>query len=192
MPKHAKQQPSIPIFGSEEPLATVLAALEIEGNDVCFDCDRSVVGDEWLSAQHGTVHCIQCAGVHRSLGVHVSFVRSLRLDTLKQAELVALQLGGNAKFREWLEAEHGVKRHVWLALPLELPSLPSSARYPAPQAQRRNFLDSSHSEQCFIARAISLSERRRRRAPVFIRGRVWSASTTTSWTGAFTIGTVEQ
>ena len=44
MPKHAKQQPSIPIFGSEEPLATVLAALEIEGNDVCFDCDRSVVG----------------------------------------------------------------------------------------------------------------------------------------------------
>ena len=80
MPKHAKQQPSIPIFGSEEPLATVLAALEIEGNDVCFDCDRSVVGDEWLSAQHGTVHCIQCAGVHRSLGVHVSFVRSLLLS----------------------------------------------------------------------------------------------------------------
>ena len=116
MPKHAKQQPSIPIFGSEEPLATVLAALEIEGNDVCFDCDRSVVGDEWLSAQHGTVHCIQCAGVHRSLGVHVSFVRSLRLDTLKAAELIALQLGGNAKFSKWLEAEHGVKRHVWLAL----------------------------------------------------------------------------
>ena len=128
MPKHAKQQPSIPIFGSEEPLATVLAALEIEGNDVCFDCDRSVVGDEWLSAQHGTVHCIQCAGVHRSLGVHVSFVRSLRLDTLKQAELVALQLGGNAKFSKWLEAEHGVKRHVWLALPLEL-------RYTTPAAE---------------------------------------------------------
>ena len=128
MPKTAKQQPSIPIFGSEEPLATVLAALEIEGNDVCFDCDRSVIGDEWLSAQHGTVHCIQCAGVHRSLGVHVSFVRSLRLDTLKQAELVALQLGGNAKFSKWLEAEHGVKRHVWLALPLEL-------RYTTPAAE---------------------------------------------------------
>ena len=128
MRKTAKQQPSIPIFGSEEPLATVLAALEIEGNDVCFDCDRSVIGDEWLSAQHGTVHCIQCAGVHRSLGVHVSFVRSLRLDTLKQAELVALQLGGNAKFSKWLEAEHGVKRHVWLALPLEL-------RYTTPAAE---------------------------------------------------------
>ena len=39
MPKHAKQQPSIPIFGSEEPLATVLAASK-SGNDVCFDCDR--------------------------------------------------------------------------------------------------------------------------------------------------------
>ena len=128
MRKTAKQQPSIPIFGSEEPLATVLAALEIEGNDVCFDCDRSVIGDEWLSAQHGTVHCIQCAGVHRSLGVHVSFVRSLRLDTLKQAELVSLQLGGNAKFSKWLEAEHGVKRHVWLALPLEL-------RYTTPAAE---------------------------------------------------------
>ena len=51
MPKHAKQQPSIPIFGSEEPLATVLAALEIEGNDVCFDCDRSVVGAAYSEQQ---------------------------------------------------------------------------------------------------------------------------------------------
>ena len=48
---------------------------------------------------HGTVHCIQCAGVHRSLGVHVSFVRSLKLDTLKQ-RAVALQLGGNAGFQQ--------------------------------------------------------------------------------------------
>ena len=66
--------------------------------------------------------------MHRSPASTLSFVRSLRLDTLKAAELIALQLGGNAKFSKWLEAEHGVKRHVWLALPFEL-------RYTTPAAE---------------------------------------------------------
>ena len=55
------------------------------GNDTCFDCDANVLADPWISMNHGTVLCLTCAGVHRSLGVHISFVRSVNLDSLKQA-----------------------------------------------------------------------------------------------------------
>jgi hypothetical protein len=38
------------------------------------------LGPMWASVNHGTVLCIECSGIHRSLGVHVSKVRSLNLD----------------------------------------------------------------------------------------------------------------
>lgn len=35
---------------------------------------------EWASLNLGIVLCIKCSGTHRSMGVHVSKVRSLNLD----------------------------------------------------------------------------------------------------------------
>lgn len=48
------------------------------GNGVCADCGTA--DPEWASISLGILVCIQCSGVHRSLGVHISKVRSLRLD----------------------------------------------------------------------------------------------------------------
>ncbi|GAV59558.1 PH domain-containing protein/ArfGap domain-containing protein/BAR domain-containing protein/Ank_2 domain-containing protein [Cephalotus follicularis] len=57
-------------------LSTVLR--EIPGNDICAEC--SAPDPDWASLNLGILLCIECSGVHRNLGVHISKVRSLTLD----------------------------------------------------------------------------------------------------------------
>ena len=51
-----------------------------QGNRWCADCnsDQKV---EWVSINLGIIVCIECSGIHRSLGTHISKIRSLTLDT---------------------------------------------------------------------------------------------------------------
>lgn len=51
-----------------------------QDNCWCADCG-SGIKTEWVSINLGIVLCIECSGIHRSLGTHVSKVRSLTLDT---------------------------------------------------------------------------------------------------------------
>uniref|UniRef100_A0A673K3L2 Arf-GAP with coiled-coil, ANK repeat and PH domain-containing protein n=1 Tax=Sinocyclocheilus rhinocerous TaxID=307959 RepID=A0A673K3L2_9TELE len=51
----------------------------LPGNEICCDCGQA--DPRWASINLGILLCIECSGIHRSLGVHCSKVRSLTLDT---------------------------------------------------------------------------------------------------------------
>ena len=65
-------------------------------NPYCVDCDSP--DPEWYSINLGVAICIECSGVHRSLGVHISKVRSLTLDGWDSTLLSVMESIGNDYF----------------------------------------------------------------------------------------------
>uniref|UniRef100_A0A4W5RT81 Arf-GAP with coiled-coil, ANK repeat and PH domain-containing protein n=1 Tax=Hucho hucho TaxID=62062 RepID=A0A4W5RT81_9TELE len=59
---------------------TILHRIQcLPGNEYCCDCGQA--DPHWASINLGILLCIECSGIHRSLGVHCSKVRSLTLDS---------------------------------------------------------------------------------------------------------------
>ncbi|KAF6112592.1 ArfGAP with GTPase domain, ankyrin repeat and PH domain 1 [Phyllostomus discolor] len=50
----------------------------LRGNSHCVDCETQ--NPNWASLNLGALMCIECSGIHRNLGTHLSRVRSLDLD----------------------------------------------------------------------------------------------------------------
>ncbi|XP_030630657.1 arf-GAP with coiled-coil, ANK repeat and PH domain-containing protein 2 [Chanos chanos] len=83
----------------ESALQRVLA---IPGNETCCDCGQSE--PRWASINLGITLCIECSGIHRSLGVHNSKVRSLTLDSWEPELLKLMCELGNRVINQIYEA----------------------------------------------------------------------------------------
>jgi len=121
-------------------------------NKFCADCRAA--GARWASPKLGIFICMKCAGIHRGLGVHISFVRSVTLDKWKETEVQEM-MGGNSRAAAIFEAtlpenyprpsdsialekfirnKYQDKKFMGVAPPKQQPSQQTVSR-PAPQAE---------------------------------------------------------
>ncbi|XP_005005760.1 arf-GAP with GTPase, ANK repeat and PH domain-containing protein 1 isoform X1 [Cavia porcellus] len=78
----------------------------IRGNSHCVDCDTQ--NPNWASLNLGALMCIECSGIHRNLGTHLSRVRSLDLDDWP-LELIKVMssIGNELANSVWEESSQG-------------------------------------------------------------------------------------
>ena len=107
-----------------------------QGNQFCADCG-STSKVEWVSLNLGIILCIECGGIHRSLGTHVSKIRSLTLDVHSFTNDIVelLMLIGNR-----------ISNMVWEAL-LDRSLKPNPT---ATRDQRLKFITAKYVERAFV------------------------------------------
>ncbi|XP_027860724.1 arf-GAP with SH3 domain, ANK repeat and PH domain-containing protein 1 isoform X5 [Xiphophorus couchianus] len=108
--------------------AIIEDVLRMPGNEICCDCGAAE--PKWLSTNLGILTCIECSGIHREMGVHISRIQSMELDKLGTSELLLAKNVGNSSFNEIMEA-----------------NLPSPSPKPSPSSDmtvRKEFINAKY------------------------------------------------
>ena len=114
------------------------------GNAWCADCgSNSRV--EWVSINLGIIVCIECSGIHRSLGTHISKMRSLTLDTNSFTQDIVellLSLGNRVANMVWEGTLNSTGS--------ETSSQPQKPTPNASRDQRAAFITAKYAQQAFV------------------------------------------
>ncbi|KAI8375355.1 hypothetical protein EDC96DRAFT_324584 [Choanephora cucurbitarum] len=87
---------------NEKHTKILKALLQKTPNKYCADCKKKDA--RWASWNLGIFVCIRCSGIHRSLGVHISKVKSVDLDTWVQDQVENMVRWGNERANKYWEA----------------------------------------------------------------------------------------
>ncbi|PAA53979.1 hypothetical protein BOX15_Mlig034296g2 [Macrostomum lignano] len=107
--------------------------LRDEDNKYCADCDAK--SPRWASWNIGVFLCIRCAGIHRKLGVHISRVKSVNLDSWTAEQVAGVAAIGNSLARAAYEA-----------------NVPDGFRRPQTDATLEQFIKAKYEEKRYLAR----------------------------------------
>ncbi|CAD6185625.1 unnamed protein product [Caenorhabditis auriculariae] len=114
----------------------LLDMLKEEENKYCADCQAKT--PRWAAWNLGVFICIRCAGIHRNLGVHISKVRSVNLDSWTPDQVQTMRVMGNEKARRVYEAE-----------------LPENFRRPTSDSQMEQFIRSKYEQKRYLLRGFT-------------------------------------
>nr|NP_001071906.1 zinc finger protein [Ciona intestinalis]XP_018673381.1 zinc finger protein isoform X2 [Ciona intestinalis]BAE93292.1 zinc finger protein [Ciona intestinalis] len=111
----------------------LLEQLQLPKNKLCSDCNAE--GPEWASSNIGVFMCVNCSGIHRMLGTHVSRVKSCRLDQWADEAVQFMCENGNESVNVVLE------RHVPIYYRKPVPT--------DPQAYKEHFIHAKYERKEF-------------------------------------------
>ncbi|XP_023126111.1 arf-GAP with GTPase, ANK repeat and PH domain-containing protein 3 isoform X2 [Amphiprion ocellaris] len=93
-------------LGSQSDAMAIQSIRNVRGNSFCVDCDAP--NPDWASLNLGALMCIECSGIHRNLGTHLSRVRSLDLDDWPvELSMVMTAIGNTMANSVWEGALEG-------------------------------------------------------------------------------------
>lgn len=98
------------IYREKFPMACRSLLHQLEGNHYCVDCNAR--DPEWAAISYGALVCIRCSGIHRSMGVAISQVRSVSMDHWTHKEVVLMMEGGNAQLKGFF-ARHALTKDAF-------------------------------------------------------------------------------
>lgn len=78
--------------------------VKLNGNKSCADCKRNK-HPRWASWNLGVFVCIRCSGIHRSMGTHVSRIKSVDLDAWTDEQMKSILQWGNSRANKYWEAK---------------------------------------------------------------------------------------
>lgn len=87
---------------NEANAKTLRALVKQPENKTCADCKRN--DPRWASWNIGCYLCIRCSGIHRSMGTHISKVKSIDLDIWTPEQMETIQKWGNHRCNLYWEA----------------------------------------------------------------------------------------